>query len=376
LQPEDRVTLFDPLDSRGMRLANRIVVSPMCQYSAVDGCATDWHSIHWGQLLLSSAGMFTIEATAVTADGRITPGDLGLYDDASEHALGERLARARAQTPPMPVALQLAHAGRKASSNVPWAGGELLSTAEGGWTPVAPSAVPIKPGEPSPAALDAAGVDAIRAAFADTAQRADRIGIDALEIHMAHGYLLHEFLSPLANTRNDAYGGAFEHRVRLPLEVFDAVRAAWPERKPLGARLSCTDWVDGGWTLDESIELARQLVARGCDWIDCSSGGVSPAQKIPVAPGYQVAFSRAIRRAAGATTMAVGMITEPAQAAAIIAAHDADMIAMARAFLWNPRWPWHAAAALGGKVAAPPQYWRAVPREAQKAFGALKVGQR
>ncbi|HSV18317.1 MAG TPA: NADH:flavin oxidoreductase/NADH oxidase [Casimicrobiaceae bacterium] len=370
------MALFDPLHLRGVRLANRIVVSPMCQYSAVDGCASDWHSIHWGQLLLSSAGMFTIEATAVNAQGRITPGDLGLYDDASERALGERLARARAQTPSMPVALQLAHAGRKASSNVPWAGGELLAPADGGWTPVAPSALAIKPGEPPPAALDIAGIDAVRAAFADTARRADRIGIDALEVHMAHGYLLHEFLSPLANARSDAYGGPFDHRVRLPLAVFDAVRAAWPERKPLGARLSCTDWVDGGWTLDESIELARRLVARGCDWIDCSSGGVSPAQKIPVAPGYQVPFARAIKRATDATTMAVGMITEPAQAEAIIAAQDADMVAMARAFLWEPRWPWHAAVALGGRVVAPPQYLRAVPREAQKAFGEIKAGRR
>ena len=370
------MVLFDPIDLRGVRLSNRIVVSPMCQYSAVDGRATDWHSIHWGQLLLSSAGMFTIEATAVTAQGRITPGDLGLYDDASEAALGGRLARARANAPPMPVALQLAHAGRKASSSPPWEGGALLSAEANGWRPVAPSAVPIKPDEPPPQALDQAGIDAIRDAFAQTARRADRIGVDALELHMAHGYLLHEFLSPLANARTDRYGGSFDHRIRFPLEVFDAVRAAWPEGKPLGARLSCTDWVDGGWTLDESIELARRLVARGCDWIDCSSGGVSPAQKIPLEPGYQVRFSREIRRATGATTMAVGLITEPAQAERIVAAGDADLVAMARAFLWDPRWPWHAAVALGGTVVAPRQYWRSVPREAQKAFGELKVGQR
>jgi 2,4-dienoyl-CoA reductase-like NADH-dependent reductase (Old Yellow Enzyme family) len=224
--------------------------------------------------------------------------------------------------------------------------------------------------------MDGASLDATRAAFADTARRADRIGLDALEIHMAHGYLLHEFLSPLANARGDAYGGSFQNRVRFPLEVFDAVRAAWPQDKPLGARLSCTDWVEGGWTLDESVELARRLVARGADWIDCSSGGASPAQKIPLGPGYQVPFAREIKRATRATTMAVGLITEPAQAEAIVASGDADLIAMARAFLWNPRWPWHAAAALGGKVLAPRQYWRSVPRDAQKAFGELKVGQR
>jgi len=370
------VALFDPLDLRRVRLPNRIVVSPMCQYSATDGCATDWHSLHWGQLLLSSAGMFVIEATAVTAEGRITPGDLGLYDDATEHALGDRLARARAQTPPMIVGLQLAHAGRKASSRPPWEGGQVIDANAGGWTAVAPSALAIRSGEPPPAAMDAAAIAGVRDAFAATARRARRIGIDALEIHMAHGYLLHEFLSPLANVRDDAYGGSYDNRVRFPLEVFDAVRAVWPESKPLGVRLSCTDWVDGGWTLEDSIELSHRLVARGCDWIDCSSGGVSPAQKIALSPGYQVRFARDIKRATGAITMAVGLITDPIQAETIVASGDADLIAMARAFLWDPRWPWRAAAALGGKVDAPRQYWRSVPREAQKAFGELKLGQR
>jgi 2,4-dienoyl-CoA reductase-like NADH-dependent reductase (Old Yellow Enzyme family) len=370
------VALFDSLDLRGVRLPNRIVVSPMCQYSAVEGCATDWHSLHWGQLLLSSAGMFVIEATAVTAEGRITPDDLGLYDDATEAALGDRIARARAQTPPMIVGMQLAHAGRKASSQAPWDGGQVIDRSAGGWTAIAPSALAIRPGEPPPAAMDAAALRSTREAFAMTARRAQRIGIDALEIHMAHGYLLHEFLSPLANAREDAYGGSFENRIRFPLEVFDAVRAAWPDSKPLGVRLSCTDWVDGGWTLDDSIELSRRLVARGCDWIDCSSGGVSPAQKIALSAGYQVPFARAIKRATNATTMAVGLITEPAHAEKIVASGEADMVAMARAFLWDPRWPWRAAVALNGKVNAPRQYWRSVPREAQKAFGELKLGQR
>jgi 2,4-dienoyl-CoA reductase-like NADH-dependent reductase (Old Yellow Enzyme family) len=236
--------------------------------------------------------------------------------------------------------------------------------------------VPARSEEPPPAALDAQGLVAVRIAFADSARRAERIGIDAIELHMAHGYLLHEFLSPLANHRADAYGGRFENRIRFPLEVFDAVREAWPAARPLGVRLSCTDWVEGGWTLAESIELARRLAARGCDWLDASSGGVSPAQKIPLAPGYQVHFARDIRRATGLVTMAVGMITRPEQAQDIVAAGDADLVAMARAFLWNPRWAWHAAAALDAAVQPPSQYLRAAPRDAPRVFAGGKVGQR
>jgi 2,4-dienoyl-CoA reductase-like NADH-dependent reductase (Old Yellow Enzyme family) len=371
-----QVNLFDPIRLRALTLANRIVVSPMCQYSARDGCATDWHLVHWGQMLMSGAGLFAIEATAVSAEGRITLGCLGLYDDASEDALARMLARARALCPPMPVAMQLAHAGRKGSSHVPWEGGRLLRAEEGGWQPVAPSAIPHAPNEPPPAALDGDGLARIRDAFAASARRALRAGIDALELHMAHGYLLHEFLSPIANHRDDAYGGTFEARVRFPLEVFDAVRAAWPEDRPLGVRLSCTDWVDGGLDLAQTIEIARMLKARGCDFIDASSGGVSPAQKIPLAPGYQVAFAREIRRATGVPTTAVGLITTPAQAQAIVAAGDADLVAMARAFLWNPRWPWHAAAALGATIAPPPQYSRAAPRDAASVFRGVSLGQR
>jgi 2,4-dienoyl-CoA reductase-like NADH-dependent reductase (Old Yellow Enzyme family) len=370
------MNLFDPIRLRELALANRVVVSPMCQYSAVEGCATDWHLVHWGQLLMSGAGMLTLEATAVSAEGRITPGCLGLYDDANERALVRMLARARAQCPPMPVAMQLAHAGRKGSSHVPWEGGHLMPVGEGGWRPVAPSALPHGEHEPPPVPLAADALARIREAFAGSARRALRAGIDALEIHMAHGYLLHEFLSPLANRRTDEYGGGFEQRIRFPLDVFDAVRAAWPDERPLGVRLSSVDWVDGGWTLGESVELARRLVARGCDWIDASSGGVSPAQKIPLGPGYQVSFAREIRRATGAVTMAVGLITTPEQAQAIVASGDADMIAMARAFLWNPRWAWHAAAALGASVTPPPQYSRAAPRDSAQAFRTAKVGQR
>jgi 2,4-dienoyl-CoA reductase-like NADH-dependent reductase (Old Yellow Enzyme family) len=357
--------LFEPIRLRGLSLANRIVVSPMCQYSAIDGRATDWHLVHWAQLMMSGASMFTIEATAVTPEGRISPGDLGLYDDACEEAVTRNLARARAQCPPIAVAMQLAHAGRKASS-----------PGDGGWTPVAPSAIAHGAHEPPPAPLDTAGLANVRDAFALCAQRAERSGIDALELHMAHGYLLHEFLSPIANRRTDRYGGDFESRIRFPLEVFDAVRAVWPERRPLGVRLSCTDWVDGGWTLEQSIEFARRLVARGADWIDASSGGVSPAQQIPLGPGYQVEFAGAIRRATGATTIAVGLITEPAQAASILAAGDADLVAMARAFLWDPRWAWHAAAALGAAVTVPPQYFRSAPRGASNVFAGARIGQR
>jgi len=368
--------LFSPFTLRKLTLANRIVVSPMCQYSAVDGRAVDWHTVHWGQLLQSNAGMFTIEATAVSALGRITYGCLGLYDDACETALGERLAIARSIAPPIPIAIQLAHAGRKGSSQVPWEGGQLIPLDQGGWTPVAPSAIAQLEHEALPAALDLAGIAQIKREFVAAAERASRIGIDAIELHMAHGYLLHEFLSPLSNQRNDAYGGSFDNRVRFPLEVFAAVRNAWPQDKPLGVRVSATDWVEGGWTLEESIELARRLQSAGCDWIDTSSGGVSPRQKIPLGPGYQVHLARAIRKATSMPTMAVGLITDAAQAEAIVAAHDADLVAMARALLWDPRWPWHAAATLGAQVQVPKPYWRSAPREAGNVLAYAKIGMR
>jgi NADPH2 dehydrogenase len=296
-----------------------------------------------------------------------------LYDDACQEAIAQTLSRVRTVCPPIAVAMQLAHAGRKASTRPPWEGGTLILPDEGGWTPLAPSPVPHADGDPPPIALDEAGLARVRDAFAKSAKRAARAGIDALELHMAHGYLMHEFLSPVANRRTDRYGGDFESRIRFPLEVFDAVREAWPGERPLGVRLSCTDWVDGGWTIEQSIEFGRRLVARGVDWIDASSGGVSPHQKIPLGPGYQVGFAGAIRRASGATTIAVGLITQPEQAATILAAGDADMIAMARAFLWDPRWAWHAAAELGANMAIPPQYLRSVPRDASEAFRAAKI---
>jgi len=354
------MALFDPFTLRGLDLANRIAVSPMCQYSADEGRAGDWHLAHWTQLLQSGAALFVVEATAVTRDGRITHGCLGLWNDACERAFADVLARARRLAPHVPVAVQLAHAGRKASSAVPWEGGGPLAGADA-WTTSAPSAVAFDAGHPAPRALDATGLAVVRDAFANAARRAVRAGVDAIELHLAHGYLLHEFLSPLSNVRDDAWGGARERRMRFPLEVFDAVRAACPD-SPVGVRVSATDWVDGGWSLDDTVALARELAARGCDFIDVSSGGLSPAQRIESKPGLHVPFARAIREAARMPTIAVGLITEPAQADAIVANGDADLVALARGILWNPRWPWHAAQALGAAVAVPPQYRRAVPR--------------
>jgi 2,4-dienoyl-CoA reductase-like NADH-dependent reductase (Old Yellow Enzyme family) len=368
--------LFSPFTMRGLTLANRIVVSPMCQYSAVDGHAVDWHTIHWGQMLQSNAGMFVIEATAVSAVGRITYGCLGLYDDACERAIAERLPIARRNAPRIPVAMQLAHAGRKGSSRVPWDGGQLIPVGQGGWTPVAPSAIAMRDDEAAPAALDLAGIAAIRREFVAAATRAVRLGIDALELHFAHGYLLNEFLSPLSNQRTDTYGGSLENRMRLPLEIFAAVREVWPAERPLGVRISATDWVDGGWTLEDSIVFAERLERAGCDWIDASSGGISPKQKIALGPGYQVHLARAIREHTGVPTIAVGLITDYAQAESIVASGHADLIAMARAMLWDPRWPWHAAAVLGAHIEAPMQYWRAAPRDSPTAIANAKIGMR
>lgn len=360
--------LFSPITLRGLTLRNRIVISPMCQYSAENGAAAAWHMIHLGSLALSGAGMLTIEATSVEADGRITPGDLGLYDDATEAALKPILAAIRRHSG-IAVAMQLAHAGRKASCRLPWEGGAQLPAAEGGWTTRAPSALPHNSGEVPPVALSEGGLKRVREAFVAAARRADRLGIDALEIHAAHGYLLHEFLSPISNGRTDDYGGSLENRLRFPLQVFEAVRAAFPADKPVGVRVSATDWMEGGWDLEQTIAFAKALKPRGVDWIDTSSGGISNAQKIVLGPGYQVPFAEAIRRGTGITTTAVGLITEAKQAEALIAGGQADLVALARAILYDPRWPWHAAAELGATVAAPPQYWRAPPHDHQGLFG-------
>jgi len=367
--------LFSPIKLRELNLRNRIIVAPMCQYSADNGEANDWHFTHINNLALSGAAMFCIEATHVEATGRITPGCLGLYNDATEAALKPILASVRKHSKTA-VAMQLAHAGRKGSSHVPWDGGQQIPLREGGWTTDAPSAVPHKEGEAPPRALDTVGLERVREAFMAAARRADRLGIDALEVHSAHGYLLHQFLSPIANKRTDQYGGSLQNRMRYPLEVFDAVRAAFPNNKPVGVKVSATDWVEGGWDLAQTIEYARELKKRGVDWIDASSGGASPLQKIPLSPGYQVPFAQAIREATGVTTFAIGLITETKQAEDILASGKADMVALARGMLYDPRWGWHAAAELGGQVEAPPQYWRSQPSTQKALFGETKFGMR
>jgi NADPH2 dehydrogenase len=351
------------------------MVSPMCQYSAEDGSATDWHFTHINSLALSGAAMFCIEATHVEATGRITPGCLGLYSDANEAALKPILASVRKHSKTA-VAMQLAHAGRKSSSYRPWEGGQQIPFDKGGWQTEAPSATPHKEGESAPHAIDDAGLKRIRDAFVAATRRAERLGIDAIELHGAHGYLLHQFLSPISNKRTDQYGGSLENRMRYPLEIFDGVRAAFPDNKPVGIRVSATDWVEGGWDLPQTIEFAKQLKRRGVDWIDVSSGGVSPLQKIPLAPGYQVPFAKAVKEATGVTTMAVGLITEARQAEDIVASGKADMVALARGMLYDPRWGWHAAAELGGEVSAPPQYWRSQPPTQKALFGATSFGAR
>ncbi len=352
--------LFEPIHLRGLTLRNRIVVSPMCQYSAVNGDASDWHLIHLGHLALGGAGLLILEATAVDPAGRITPDCLGLYSDANENALRRVLDVVRRYSP-IPLAIQLGHAGRKASSRRPWNGGGQLAPEEGGWECVAPSASPHADGELVPRALSAGELPQLVEAFVRSARRAERLGFDAIELHAAHGYLLHQFLSPIANRRVDAYGGSLESRMRFPLEVVAAVRNAWPADRPLGVRVSATDWVDGGWDIDQTLVLAEELRRLGVDWIDASSGGVSPRQAVPVEPGYQVPLATAIRTSSGLPTIAVGLITEPRHAEEIVASGQADMVALARGMLFDPRWAWRAAADLGATVDAPPQYWRGAP---------------
>jgi 2,4-dienoyl-CoA reductase-like NADH-dependent reductase (Old Yellow Enzyme family) len=353
--------LFQPLRVGDLELSNRIVIAPMCQYSAVDGCMTDWHLIHLGHLALSGAALLTIEATAVSPEGRITYADVGLWSDETEAAMRRTLESVRRWSK-MPIGVQLAHAGRKASTEVPWKGGAQFPPDHPlGWQAVAPSPIPHEDGEVPPRELDREGLRRIRAAFADAAVRAARLGLDVVQIHAAHGYLLHEFLSPLSNRRTDEYGGSLENRMRFPLEVFEAVREAFPAGKPVSVRVSGTDWVKGGWEIEETIAFAKELESRGCSAIHISSGGLHPAQEIPVGPGYQVPLARAVKSAVKMPVVAVGLITEFQQAEEIVGTGDADMVALARAMLYNPRWPWHAAAELGGSVPVPNQYLRSEP---------------
>lgn len=353
--------LFSPIRLAGRDLANRIVVAPMCQYSAEDGCAGDWHFMHYGTLANSGAGLLVVEATAVEARGRISPGDLGLYSDACEAALGRVVAICR-RYGQAALGIQLAHAGRKASVDVPWRGGKPLDAAEGGWETIAPSAEPFGETGPLPREMSEADMAAVEEGFIASAQRALRLGFDAVELHMAHGYLLHEFLLPLANRRDDHYGGTLENRMRFPLRVAAALRAAWPGARPLGARITGSDWLDGGLTVADAVVVARRLAELGYDFVCLSSGGISPRAAVPVAPGYQVAFAAEVKRAVGIPTRAVGMIAAAEQAEFIVASGQADMVALARGMLDNPHWAWQAARQLGAEVARPPQYQRAAPK--------------
>jgi 2,4-dienoyl-CoA reductase-like NADH-dependent reductase (Old Yellow Enzyme family) len=367
--------LFAPIEFGAVTLANRIIVSPMCQYSAVEGSATDWHLIHLGALALSGAGLLCLEATAVNAEGRITPQCLGLYSDANQAAL-QRVVQALRAVSPIPLAIQLSHAGRKASSRAPWDGGSLIAPAVGGWIPLAPSAVAQRAEEPPPRAMGPQDLRHVVDSFVQSARRARDLGFDAIELHMAHGYLLHQFLSPLANQREDAYGGSLENRMRLPLEVFEAVRREVGSQLAVGVRLSATDWVDGGWDLASTVDIARRLEALGCAFLDVSSGGVSARQKIPLAPGYQVPFAAEVKRAVRIPVVSVGLIGEPKQAEEIVAQGQADAVALARAFLREPHWPWRAAAELGGTVVPPKQMSRALPPGSAPIFGDVRIGQR
>jgi 2,4-dienoyl-CoA reductase-like NADH-dependent reductase (Old Yellow Enzyme family) len=360
--------LFESWALGPLSLDNRIVIAPMCQYSAVDGCMTDWHLIHLGHLALSGAALLTIEATAVLPEGRITYADVGLWSDENEAAMARTLESVRHWST-MPIAIQLGHAGRKASNEVPWKGGaEIPPGEERGWQTVAPSPIAYDAGRLPPMALDRTGLVRVRDAFADSARRAARIGIDAVQLHGAHGYLLHQFLSPLSNQRDDEYGGSLENRMRFPLEVFEAVRDAFPAERPVSMRVSGTDWAEGGWDVEQTVIFAQALESRGCAAIHVSSGGLTPAQRVPVGPSYQVPLARAVKEATKLPVVAVGLITEYDQAEAIVGTGDADLVALARAILYDPRWPWHAAAHFGARVRAPDQYLRSQPRRHRDLF--------
>jgi 2,4-dienoyl-CoA reductase-like NADH-dependent reductase (Old Yellow Enzyme family) len=346
--------LFTSYRLRGVTMRNRIVVSPMCQYSSEDGFANEWHFVHLGSRAVGGAGLVVVEATAVEPAGRISPQDLGLWKD--EHiAPLARITRFVEQHGAV-AGIQLAHAGRKGSTKRPWEGEGLVAPAQGGWTPVAPSPLPFANNYPQPEALDEAGVARVVQAFVDATGRAQAAGFRVVEIHAAHGYLLHEFLSPLTNKRQDRYGGSFDNRVRLVREVVRAVRARWPEELPLLVRISATDWIEGGWTAEDSVALAKLLAQDGADLIDCSTGAIAPGAKIPVGPGYQTIFAERIRREAGVPTGAIGLIRSAFQAEHILRTGQADMVFLARELLRDPYWPLRAARKLKAEVTWPPQY--------------------
>lgn len=351
--------LFSPFSLRGLDIPNRIMVSPMGQYSAVNGCVGNWHMMHLGSMAVSGAGMLVIEATAINPVARLSPGDCELWSDAQEAALAPILDFCR-KAGGARIGMQLWHAGRKSSVTVAWERQQAIPLTAGGWTPLAADDRPY-PRRNTPKAMDEQDMRQIIQDYVDATRRADRLGIEFLELHCAHGYLLHNFLSPLTNNRTDAYGGSLENRMRFTLEVFAAIRAAWPDHKPMGARISSIDWAPGGWTIEDSVTLTRELQKLGCDYVTASSGGAVPEQAIQVEPGYQVPFAERIRRDTGMCTAAVGLITEARQAEAILQHGQADIIALGRRMLWDPRWPWHAATELGEEFFYPKQYERSHP---------------
>lgn len=359
--------LFSPIKLAGAEFANRIHVAPMCQYSAVNGCASDWHMTHLGMLANSGASLLVIEASAVEPIGRISHGDLGLYDDACEAALKRIVDHCRA-IGTAKLGIQIAHAGRKASQQRPWEGGAALAADANPWQTIAPSALAFGDGWPTPTAMTVADIERVKEAHVAAAKRALRIGLDEIEIHCAHGYLLHEFCSPLSNQRSDDYGGSLENRLRLPVEIATAVRAVWPKDKPLGIRITGSDWVEGGMSIEDAVVLAGKLKDAGLDFVCVSSGGLVPQQRIAIAPGYQVPFAERVKKETGIATRAVGLIAEPQQAEEIIASGKADMVALARGFLDHPHWGWMAARELGAHVAQPDQYLRAGSQNWAKLF--------
>jgi 2,4-dienoyl-CoA reductase-like NADH-dependent reductase (Old Yellow Enzyme family) len=353
-------TLFTPFRLRNMAFRNRIFVSPMCQYSSDDGLPTDWHLVHLGSRAVGGAALVMVEATAVSPEGRISPRDSGIWSD--KHADGFKRITAFVKAQGAVPGIQLAHAGRKASTDLPWRGGRPLRKEEGGWQPLAPSPIPFDSLSPLPREMDTHDIGEVTAQFVAAAKRSVSAGFEVLELHMAHGYLCHEFLSPLSNKREDEWGGTLERRERFPLKVAMAVREVWPEGRPLFVRISCTDWVEGGWDLSQSIDFCRRLKESGVDFIDCSSGGMVQDAVIPAGPGFQTPFAAAIRREVGIPTGAVGFITDPVQAEQIVATGQADAVLMAREMLRSPYWPLHAAKALSVDIPWPDQYGRAKPR--------------
>ncbi|MCC6473384.1 MAG: NADH:flavin oxidoreductase/NADH oxidase [Burkholderiales bacterium] len=366
--------LFTPIELRGLTLANRITVSPMCQYNSEDGSATDWHLMHLGTLSLGGAALVMTEMTNVTPRGRITPRCAGMWSDANEAAMKRVIDFCR-QYGVAKHGIQLAHAGRKGPTQAPALGGKPLKPADqGSWVAEAPSPVPFAPDWPAPEEMSGQRIRELIGEYVSAVKRAERIGYDLIEIHGGHGYLVHQYLSPLSNRRSDEYGGSLENRMRFALELFAAMRAAWPADRPMGMRVSATDWMDGGWTPEETVVLAHELKKLGCDYLDVSSGGLDPRAKIPLAPGYQVQFSEKVKKEAGIVTMSVGMITEPWQAEEIVAGGRADLVAMARGMMWNPRFAWHAAEALGAETAYAPKMMLCHPKMRPQVFPGRQTG--